>query len=120
MNKILTNIDKAIEILTQVPEETLDLKLFKCDTLYCAAGHLASDPFFIEQGFVLIPNKYRPGSQTVSGYAMMDCFGADAFDMLFTLRGSGDADEYLLADMPGMSDKQLAIARLNLYREGYE
>ncbi len=117
MNQILTNIDKAIEVLSATPEETFSLKYFKCGTLHCAAGHLALDPFFIEQGLELITQSDTPAFGIVRHSAMDECFGENAFEKLFATRTSGVFDGRLMADTPGMSDKQLAISRLVHYRQ---
>lgn len=126
---ILANLDKAIGIIEQIPDEALDLSKFKhkCGTIACTAGWLASDPYFQALGMALTPNPDSPqpflltqnGDLAFCYEWLDDLFGEEAFDRLFAERGAAHDDAFLM-DQHGddfMTDKQLALARLKERRD---
>ena len=60
----IERFENAIRVLESIPpekEEGFDMSTFGrpdydvvCGTVRCAAGHMGSDPWFIERGFFLI------------------------------------------------------------------
>lgn len=145
--QVIANLVKAIEIISAVPEEKLNLQKFKsaCGTIACTAGTLASHPYFQNFGLGLILNpdpdsrgreyqpfvlvsehaKYMDGAYRIfrsetDGFAYLNTlFGAEAFDRLFAERNEGVWDWEITGHREIMSDKQLAIARLLRQRDEY-
>lgn len=130
--KILDNLDRAIAIITEIPDDKLDLRQFKteCGTIACTAGWLTSNPHFIQQGMGLAPTRslyfrdVQPFDLTLHGKThtnmdwLDDLFGPDAFDHLFIERGDGEMDEDIFHDVGDFdtSDKTLALERLKRRR----
>jgi hypothetical protein len=128
--QIIKNLEVAIDVLTSTPEEKIDLRLFAqdtpCGTIACAIGTLAMYPYFQTQGVILteLPDdcycvSINGGSISFEGRFI---FGEGNMIRLFTVRGNGAWDDVLLAANPYMTDKQLAIARLQrqlaIYKDG--
>lgn len=124
MQKIIENLEKAIAIIGAIPEAKIYLGQIKteCGTIACAAGWLASDPYFNAQGMGLVMGPYG-GSYWLVQTAKPDfldykldwlepLFGDDAFNKLFATRNDSALDTLLNLDN-ALSDKELALARLN-------
>lgn len=107
----ITNLKKAIEIIEATPEQRIDLQRYEqqtdCGTLHCAAGELACDPHFIEQGFVLQETsehcdikmlfcKNAPDRDAYDGSELL--FGPDAWVRLFSIYGTGKLDSEFLPE----------------------
>jgi hypothetical protein len=125
MNTIETNLKTAIDILKSIPEENVNLNFFKssCGTIACAAGWLASDPFFTAQGMILEKDIHDKSYRLVRDAAvgvddgffdwLNEMFGFSAFDRLFIERDEGRFDHaiYQITNNCELSDKQLVVER---------
>jgi len=136
---ILGNLDRAIRLIESIPQEKISLYAFKqetsdCGTLFCAAGHLAQDPYFIGLGmklqlfgktWIVISTNDNSSDDNLS-----NLFGPWAFDTLFARYGEGRRDksstdlyrlslgsDYHRTFKKHMSDKALSLARLRLQRD---
>lgn len=127
---IITNLETLLAAVEVQPEGLFDLSMFKqdssCGTLFCTIGVAACLPHFQAQGLEF--GRVQGNNKEVvliNGYAAYNrgvadpIFGPNAFDHLFEPAGLGgfdgdediDYDDYS-DDMPNMSDKTLAIARI--------
>lgn len=127
---IRDNLIEAIKEVTLFPEEQLDLKMYvvesECGTLYCAAGLLATKPFFQEQGLVLETSQftlYGKPHQYVTHATMSEgmydrtwatmLFGVDGFLHIFAPRARGTWDDIFFDDTGDqLTDKELVLLRL--------
>ncbi len=152
--KIINNLKRAIEIFEAFPAERLNLLKWAsqpdelkdrlavpntddhtCETLFCGAGWLATQPEFLDQlrisfgdgifagwGFKGLANALSDSEEI---------FGFDPFDRLFSTAGNGDWDDDLMERMATdddsqavynkpMSDKDLLIARFRRQLAIYE
>lgn len=119
--QIIGNLVAAIDVMTQVPDERVDLRMYVCGTNACAAGWLATVPFFLEQVDVedqetaAFDISFKPGAWGDESLAVT---GEDivSWDALFAPAMTGTFDGELYDKHGGennTSDKQLALARLN-------
>lgn len=134
----IENLEILIDAVEQHPEELFDLSKYKqeknCGTLFCTLGLAASMPEFQAQGveFVKRP-EYSSSDVKINGetawYADTadGIFGPEAFSRLFEPADCGSMDAFLryspgfvehcddgdIQHGPNMTDKELALARLN-------
>lgn len=117
--QIIGNLVAAIDVMAQVPDERVDLRTYVCGTNACAAGWLATVPFFLEQVDVedqetaAFDISLKPGMWGDESLADEDGEDNVAWYNLFSSAGDGTFDKELRAKHGMMSDKQLALARLN-------
>lgn len=129
---IRENLIEAIREVTAFPEERLSLEKYvtpaknECGTLYCAAGLLATKPFFNAQGMVLKMAHSECGSamyQYVTHesaccgnhdrYWATMLFGESGFSNVFATFGAGTWDHFLIRlTNRRLSDKELVLLRL--------
>lgn len=143
MPTIKENLEQLIKFVEEEPEQLFDLRLYEtptpCGTLHCALGLAATKPFFQGQGLrflgglLIIADGRWPNNHTLA-----PLFGEDSWSRLFEVRGldykvegevvidsvfdGGSWDAGIFAKLgPGITDKELALARLNrqlaLYQE---
>lgn len=138
---ILSNLKLLHEAVSAFPEERLDLESFKreepCGTLFCTAGLAASMPEFQAQGmhFEAEPHPLVPSSvwwrvkigdsllwdeEADSSVAADELFGKDSANTLFAERGQGDCDDEFFDDDYSVTDKQLALMRIETQIEFVE
>lgn len=133
MPTIIENLTKAIEVIESVPEERLDLHAYAsdCGTMFCTAGWLAQDPFFKAQGMAFkkmtigrkeyvaqVVNEKYEDAHISTDYDERNTwvdtmFGPAAFYRLFTARDDGSFDSDIELEHENLTDKQLAILRLD-------
>lgn len=148
MNKelVLSNLRLLRNAVEKQPEQLFDLEQFKkeepCGTLFCTAGLAASMPEFKAQGMrfeseahplvpsppwwrVKIGDSYLWDDEYDTSTNADKLFGEDSSNTLFTERSEGACDADLLCDddgdaIPDISDKQLALMRLDVQIEAVE
>ncbi len=130
---IRDNLDKAIEILSPIPEEAVSLHGFSdsCKTIACSLGWLAMSEKF--EGLTLIPREGSEPTLWLPAYngirfsagwedfeeALDGLFGKHCYKRLFELRNEGAYDNlwfYRGAVSTKISDKALALLRLRTAR----
>lgn len=122
--QIIGNLVAAIDVMEQVPEENVELSTYFCGTNACTAGWLATVPFFLEQVDVeqvdvedqetaAFDISIKPGMWGDESLAYEDDEDDVIWRALFSPARMGTFDEKLRAKHGIMSDKQLALARLN-------
>jgi len=117
--QIIGNLVAAIDVMTQVPDDRVDLRKYVCGTNACAAGWLATVPFFLgqvdaqEQEHAAYDISLKPGMWGDESLADEDGEDNVSWYELFSCAGHGTSDSELYAKHGGMSDKELALARLN-------
>ncbi len=124
MNQLhIDNTRAAIKIIEAAPEEKFDLKYWRdethCGTLMCAAGWCAMDPAFQAQGLGF-GKAETLGENSLDPNKLSDLFGNGAFRACFKPRYEGDLDMLLITTSPEISDKELALARLNMWLKHLE
>ena len=118
-NKILENLEVLRAAVAAEPTDLLDLNTFQretgCDTLHCTLGLACLMPYFNEQG--LCADTF--GAPVVDGnfytniHSFDELFGEGAYGKLFTPAGYGMRDEQLGYVLQSMTDKELALKRLD-------
>lgn len=117
--QIIGNLVAAIDVMEQVPEENVELSTYFCGTNACTAGWLATVPFFLEQVDVedqetaAFDISFKPGMWGDESLAYEGGEDDVTWYALFSAAGDGTFDKELHAKHGMMSDKQLALARLN-------
>lgn len=117
--QIIGNLVAAIDVMAQVPDERVDLRTYVCGTNACTAGWLATAPFFLgqvdvtDQEHAAYDISLKPGMWGDESLADEDGEDNVSWYDLFSTAGDGTFDEELRAKHGMMSDKQLALARLN-------
>lgn len=125
----LNNIDAAITILTDAPEASVDLATYRCDSVFCLAGHLCNSDYFKAKGWHWRSNSPSAGSgdwsTTMSNWHAQfgsqgdpdNCSSSHAAALLFSRRGESLYDK-------GVSetdtDKAVALNRLYMHRDYLE
>ena len=144
---ILSNLRLLRSAVEAQPEQLFDLARFKkeepCGTLFCTAGLAASMPEFQAQGMhfesqahplfrsssarwrVKIGESYLWDEGGDTSTSTDNLFGEESSNTLFTERYEGACDADILRDddggaIPGISDKQLALMRLDVQIEFME
>lgn len=120
---------EALRAAIAVHEESLfDLNAYVrktgCDTLYCSAGLAATMPFFTNQ---LTPHATRIyhlySNSGIDGIAFClarqeQMWGDNSYGRIFTSAGFGEYDGQIANNQDpldeGMSDKELALARIDM------
>jgi hypothetical protein len=123
---VIKNLQTLHDQIALQPVDLFSLDVYKrdepCGTIFCAVGLAASMPYFIEQGFGFRQEDNWSIATIhdvdVDASATLDIvFGTEAFQYLFEPSGLGWNDEDLGYDdngyTPNMTDKELALARLN-------
>ncbi len=123
MPTIQENLIKAITIMEAVPDNLVRLNTYKCGAVACLAGHLAQDPYFIEQGLTLVRDdadlRFYPmfqGRSASAGDAVDTLLGEDTMENLFSARWTW-LDEKL--NTAHGTDKEAALARLRWQLDKY-
>lgn len=117
--QIIGNLVAAIDVMTQVPDERVKLRMYVCGTNACTAGWLATAPFFLgqvdveDQETAAFDISLKPGMWGDKSLADEDGEDNVSWTGLFSRAGHGTFDKELCAKHGIMSDKQLALARLN-------
>lgn len=117
--QIIGNLVAAIDVMTQVPDERVDLHMYVCGTNACTAGWLATAPFFLgqvdatDQEHAAYDISLKPGMWGDKSLADEDGEDNVTWYALFSPARMGTFDEKLRAKHGMVSDKQLALARLN-------
>jgi hypothetical protein len=121
MPTIRENLIQAIAAVKARPEHLFDLDKYiqerECGTLFCTAGLLCHTPHFQGMGWHM-EGSYPAVSDTGSFDEQAEiALGEHTYGRLFCQRGGGYWDGELLE--PGMTDKDLALARLHRQLEEY-
>lgn len=134
---IRNNLIEAIWAVERQDESLLSLSTWAQKTpngmSYCIAGLLSQDMFFADQGmqlgfsnngYIVTNRLYGNAPITVIEGWTDRMFGLNAYSRIFTRRGRGNLDMQFLTHYGNhISDKQLALARLNTqlhhYKEQY-
>jgi hypothetical protein len=53
MKPYIEALQQVVRVLKSVQPEDFSLEEWSCGTAFCAIGHAAQDPWFIERGFIL-------------------------------------------------------------------
>jgi hypothetical protein len=99
----------------KVPAKVVNLERWECGTQACLAGHALEIPEFQAEGFTR--QRDRDGSKLWPAYK--DLFGFAALEAFFGTsvpferRGEAPCDPEIPAARPRLSDKGLALARLD-------
>lgn len=124
----IENIEILIEAVTAQPEELFDLSKYKreesCGTLFCTLGLAATLPEFQAQGLKIFQcgDAFDVTINDVHAWyegIAEPVFGPNAFIRLFEPADCGTMDAVLGYDRgwsygsPNMTDKELALKRLN-------
>lgn len=127
----LENLHVLRDAVAAEPEHLFGLATYEdhthCGTLHCTAGLAATMPYFQAMGLHLVDGTPRipgdPGDQFLAQFALNTLFKAhpehdpkedvDVFDYLFAEAGAGLWDRTLREDLGDVSDKELALARLD-------
>ena len=121
---IRENLSKVISLVEAEPEKWVDLGRYvsklMCGTFHCTLGLIAASgnwpEIWLDDCSVIISDEYLAYESDI----LNDLFGVSAYERLFHQRGSGDWDVELLAILgEGVSDKELALARLKCQLKFY-
>lgn len=112
---ILKNIDEAIRLVTEQPEQLFDLSVFKrtvdCGTLHCTAGLLCTSAHFRALGWEWAGRWVNVQGVSIEESGMLYTqFGPAAYSRLFNYRDASPFDDHKNAS--NHTDKELALHRL--------
>lgn len=132
--EIINNLETLLAAVEAQPESQFNLSHFKveepCGSLFCTVGLACTMPEFKAMGYELVPTGGNwNGSPTYRAHVNHEdvvesdvcdpAFGDEAYQRLFRPAGGGWIDDDLGYDIDysentaTMTDKELAIARLN-------